>query len=167
MGRPCSSGRGRLEITSRGRPFAVLAPRRGIEREQPLIDIGIDEEISRAVASEKHPELVVDGAFRFDRFSKRPDSGIANSLFSHLTPDDTRVCLGNLRSFAPDCKFFATFRPSDGRSNPRRSFAHVDMRYTVHEMARFGAEAGCGAEYVGEWGHPTGQHMMRYCGQTA
>lgn len=134
----------------------------GIEREQKLIDAGLADEVPADVVAEKRPELVVDGVFQFDRFSKRPHVGIANSLFSHINERDIRLCLGNLRDFAPGCVFYATFRLTDGRANPLRSTAHADFRYSPEQMAAMGAATGWASEYVGEWGHPTGQHMMRF-----
>jgi hypothetical protein len=154
----CGSLRaGRLFI-----PYLDAGNYLGIEREQELVNAGLAEEVPPEVVAEKRPEIVVDGAFRFDLFSKRPDLGIANSLFSHVNEDDIRLCLRNLRSFAPNCVFYATFRPSDGRSNPSRSTAHADFRYSPEQMAAMGEATGWGSDYVGEWGHPTGQHMMRF-----
>ena len=134
----------------------------GIEREQALIDAALAHELAPDVAAAKKPELLVDSRFAFASFSKQPDFGIANSLFSHLSREDIELCLGNLREHSPQCDFYATFRPDDGGTNPKRSSAHADFRYNPEQMAEMGSATGWATEYIGGWGHPTGQHMMRY-----
>ena len=66
----------------------------GIEKERLLVERGIELELPPDVYEQKRPELLVSSAFEFDRFSKSPEFGIANSLFTHLTPDVIETCLG-------------------------------------------------------------------------
>ena len=58
----------------------------------------------------KRPEFVVSDAFGFEQFSKQPDFALAQSLCTHLSEGDIKMCLGKLRAFTkPGAQFLATF----------------------------------------------------------
>jgi hypothetical protein len=150
-------------------PFLHAGHYLGIEKEAELVRLGLDDELDPDVRREKQPVIVVSDAFDFERLvaeagGRRPDVGIAQSLFSHLPPSLIRLCLGNLRAvMAPGGVFWATFfetdRPVEHDDVPHD---HGDFHYTRAEMAAYGEETGWSAEYVGDWGHPRGQHMIAY-----
>ena len=73
-------------------------------------------------------------------------------------------CLRRLRPcMAPGGHLWATFLECEQpRENPAVSHDHDRFEYTRAQMAGFGAETGWGMEYVGDWGHPRGQVMVRY-----
>jgi len=48
------------------------------------------------------------------------------------------------------------------RANPPRSHDHGRFEYTRVQMIDFGDQTGWRTEYVGDWGHPRGQVMVRY-----
>ena len=136
----------------------------GIDKQEVLIREGRAKEIGEALWAEKKPEVLIDDAFEFSRFSKRPDFAVANSLFSHLSASDIKRCLRNLAAHAgPGCKFFATYILSDVTlihlhgSHSSRSF-----RYTPEKMLSMGRDAGWLAEYIGDWKHPRKQVMVLY-----
>jgi len=136
----------------------------GIDKQEVLIREGRAKEIGEALWAEKKPEVLIDDAFEFSRFSKHPDFAVANSLFSHLSASDIKRCLKNLAGHAgPGCKFFATYIPSDiplihlHSSHSSRSF-----RYTPEKMLSMGRDAGWHAEYIGDWNHPRKQVMVLY-----
>lgn len=136
----------------------------GIDKQEVLIREGRAKEIGEALWAEKKPEVLIDDAFEFSRFSKRPDFAVANSLFSHLSASDIKRCLKNLAAHAgPGCKFFATYIQSDiplihlHSSHSSRSF-----RYTPEKMLSMGRDAGWHAEYIGDWNHPRKQVMVLY-----
>jgi hypothetical protein len=134
----------------------------GIEKEQVLIQRGLSKELPAEVRVEKCPELVVSDAFEFDRFSKRPDFSLAQSLFTHLNAADVERCLVNLRAHvAPQHEFYATFAPgastAAGRSHARGSFY-----YSPDELAAIGERNGWQCNYIGDWGHPRKQVMMQF-----
>lgn len=111
----------------------------------------------------KRPELVVSATFEFHRFSRKAQLSIAQSLFTHLTPGDIRLCLGNLRiAVDPGHRFFASFLEGDSSSNPGRSLSQAGFWYSRAELEHFGERTGWTPRYLGEWGHPRGQMMMRY-----
>jgi hypothetical protein len=146
-------------------PFLDPGHYLGIEQEQLLVDAGLAQEMPAGLRDEKQPEFVISSEFEFDRLSKRPDYALAQSLFTHLTPERIEHCLGNLRSFAGEqpCRLYATFLEAEApaqnpsASNPREAFL-----YTRAEMKQFGGQTNWAAHYVGEWGHPRGQQMMVY-----
>lgn len=134
----------------------------GIEREAQLVEVGIESELGRDDHDVKQPEFVISGAFEFERFSKRPDYGLALSVFTHLTLDDIALCLRKLRPVVgPEFRLFASFfevereARNTGGSHPHRGFA-----YTQNQMRGTAADAGWDLHYIGEWGHPRGQRML-------
>ena len=127
-------------------------------------DLGLAQELDPGIQASKAPELVVSDSFEFERFSRRPDYALAQSLFSHLPPDDIVDCLRKLRAFSPGCRLFATFFLADNpRKNPRARHDHLTFRYTREELAGFAATSGWRFCYIGEWGHPRGQVMTEFC----
>jgi hypothetical protein len=112
---------------------------------------------------EKKPEFVVSDSFEFYKFSRKPQFSIAQSLLTHLNPGDIRLCIRNLREFVEqDHVLFATFFEGRSSSNPNSSHSHEVFRYSSNEMATFGEQAPWKATYIGDWGHPRNQMMMKY-----
>ncbi len=135
----------------------------GIDKEDKLIQLGIEKELGWPLNNEKKPEFVVSPAFEFRKFSKRPQFAIAQSLFTHLNPADIRLCLSNLREFVEERHvFFATFLNGDSTQNQSTSHSRVNFYYSPEEMGSFGREAGWEATYTGNWNHPRSQVMMKY-----
>lgn len=136
----------------------------GLDIADELIRHGRDVELGPALNYLKKPELIVSDAFQFDRFSRRPDYAIAQSLFTHLTPEDVGLCLQQLRRVAtPTLQFFASFHEAPvATSNPSTSDPHTRFAYTAGEMEQMGEAAGWRIEYLGEWNHPRGQKMLRF-----
>lgn len=135
----------------------------GIDKHGELIEAGVSREIPVEVVAAKRPELLVSESFEFGRFSKKPDFCLAQSLFSHVSPGDIKLCLTNLAADAAvGCRFFATFFetpvpiPQIARSHSNRRFS-----YTRGQMAGFGTHTGWRPNYIGDWGHPT-QRMMEF-----
>lgn len=135
----------------------------GIDKERKLIELGIEQELKQGTYKEKKPEFVVSDRFEFQKFSKKPDFSIAQSLFTHLKEEDIGLCLQNLRRFVERGHvFFATFNEGVSSNNPEISHSHAVFRYSRDEMIRFGEQAGWKATYIGHWQHPRNQMMMKY-----
>jgi len=135
----------------------------GIDKSEELVRSGLEEEVGEQLVAERAPEIVISDRFEFSRLSKRPDFALAQSLFTHLTVSDIRRCLSNLRRFADDCRFYATFfEVAEPVENEHRSHSRLMFYYTAEEMARMGAEAGWEAQYIGDWNHPRDQKMILY-----
>lgn len=136
----------------------------GIDKEPELIARGLAAELSPALAASKRPELLVDGDFSFERFSKRPDFALAQSLFTHLPMADIARCLTKLRASAPaGCRFFATYFPSEHElDNSTEAHDHLLWFYTPQQMREVGRASGWEMTWIGDWSHPRGQAMVEY-----
>lgn len=136
----------------------------GIEKEEELIKAGVEKELGRELADKKKPEFVISSSFEFEKFSRRPDYGIAQSLFTHLPPAIIETCFAKLRTFMqPDGRFYATYFESDSpASNPEEPHDHGFFVYTRRQMEEFGEKHGWKAEYIGKWNHPRDQVIVCY-----
>lgn len=156
----CGSLRGGVHFIRHLDPEGYL----GIDKHVELIIYGVAQELGLPAFAAKRPQFVISSAFEFDKFTKPCSFAIAQSLFTHLVSDDIRTCLSRLRAVAsPDCQFFATFFETDARTaNASVSHSHDRFAYTRQEMEPFGTATGWAPDYVGDWGHPREQRMMRY-----
>jgi hypothetical protein len=137
----------------------------GIEKEQELIDLGVEHELGDDMLRDRRPELVASDSFEFEQFSKPPTFALAQSLFTHLTPAHVDLCLAKLRAFVPGtCRFFATFfeRGPSAPVNPRADHDHSVFSYTRDEMRDFGDAHDWRFRYIGDWRHPRSQVMVEY-----
>jgi hypothetical protein len=135
----------------------------GLDKEAELVEKGINEELGREMFEEKCPEFVISDSFEFERFSRKPDFGIAQSLFSHLSDRDARLCLSKLRQFVNDGhRLFVTFFEGDSSQNPTASHSHARFMYSREEMEAMGRECGWRPDYLGDWKHPRNQMMIRF-----
>lgn len=135
----------------------------GIDKERQLIELGIAKELGKTIYAEKKPEFIVSSSFEFNKFSKKPQFSIAQSLFTHLSGRDIRLCLRNLSQFVdPNHVLFATFHEGNSSGNPMTSHSHARFEYSKMEMASFAEGTGLKATYIGKWNHPRNQVMMKY-----
>ena len=156
-----------------GRLFiAYLDPEHylGIDHHTWLIKAGLKHEVPKRLREEKRPQFVTSDRFEFHKFGKRPNYGIAQSLFSHLTKDDILLCLANLRAeMQAGGRFYATFVPKgflpEDYVNPKHSEDRQAFHYDVEEILGIGREAGWQPRYIGDWGHPRGQQMLEFLAQ--
>lgn len=140
-----------------GRYFAV-------DKEESLITLGIQKELGEDVWNHKNPIIFVSEDFPFQRFPQKAKVAWCHSLFTHLTPELIEMCLHQLRgSIDQEGVFYATFFESDELvRNPRRSHDHKNFFYTRSDMEQLGKNCGWRSEYIGEWGHPRNQVIIRY-----
>lgn len=136
----------------------------GIDSQRELIEAGLRHELDTRTAGAKRPEFLVDRHFAFERFSKRPDYAIAQSLFTHLTAESIGLCLRSLRRVAPDhLRLYATFAEArTPGSNPAKDHPHEMFAYTREQMEHLGEEHGWRTAYLGDWRHPRGQKMLEF-----
>lgn len=137
----------------------------GMDKEQELIDLGVEHELGDDVSRARRPELVASDSFEFERFTKRPTFALAQSLFTHLTWEHVDLCLAKLHAFVPErCRFFATFleRGPSAPANPRTDHDHSLFSYTRDEMRAFADAHDWRFRYIGDWRHPRGQVIVEY-----
>ena len=155
----CGSLRGGVHFV----PFLDAGNYLGIDKERRLIRRGLRKELPGGVRRVKRPEFVVSRSFQFEHLSKKPDFALAHSLFTHLPTPLIIDCLTKLRSFAPQCRLFATFFESANTVTYAVTPCDtLEFRYTREEMAHFAREAGWEFHYIGPWGHPRGQVMTEF-----
>ncbi|MBA2678145.1 MAG: hypothetical protein H0U76_07115 [Ktedonobacteraceae bacterium] len=136
----------------------------GIEKEEKLIQAGIEKELGKEIYGLKKPCLIVSSAFEFDKFDARPDYALAQSLFTHLPPAYIETCFKNLRHcIHDDGVFYATFWEVEVEvANPSKPNDRGFFGYTRQQMENFGISNGWKAEYIGDWNHPRGQKIVRF-----
>lgn len=136
----------------------------GLDKEIDLIILGVACELGVEEFKNKRPKFVVSDKFDFSGFPVKPDFAIAQSLFTHLTLNDISLCLARLREFAGrEVRLFATFfAVNEPVENPKVSDAIECFFYTVDEMKETAERSGWKTSYVGDWGHPRGQHLLRF-----
>lgn len=135
----------------------------GLDIAPDLIEHGKTHELGPVLTALKQPEFVISASFEFERFSKRPDFAIAQSLFTHLVPADIALCLRNLRQVASrHTIFFATFFEGSSSENAASSHPHAAFRYSRQEFAALASETGWSLTYLGSWNHPRQQMMLQF-----
>lgn len=156
----CGSLRGGVHLI----PYLDPGHYLGIEKEALLVELGVKEELGEDVAARQRPEFVISADFEFDRFSATPDFALAQSLFSHLPPDAIGRCLANLRPvIAEDGVFFATFNEVDAPvPNPEVPHDWGHFQYVRSDIEALGPPHGWEVTYLGDWGHPRDQKMLRF-----
>lgn len=127
----------------------------GIDISAEAVRRGIVEELGMPRFQERRPEFVISDQYDFGIFSQRPAMALANSVFTHVGPNDIRTCLSKLQG---PVTLFATFNEGD-EPIPHRYVGHYLggnelITYTQDEMHAFGREHGFRTEYLGNWGHP-------------
>ena len=155
----CGSLRGGIHFIRYLNPGNYL----GIEREIAAIIAGVARELGLDDYFAKRPELVVNAEFDFSTFSKKPDFVLAQSLFSHLSGADICRCLMNLRAFVLDTTqvYFTFFERASEVQNPKVSHSQLCFFYTRQELEIAASLCGWSPTYIGDWGHPRGQVMMK------
>jgi hypothetical protein len=143
-----------------GRLFIVyLRPGQyfGVEPERWLVEEGIQQELGRQILALKRPTFSYDSDFTLTTFGRQFDFLLAQSVFSHSTPQQIRRCLGEARAvMTPTAVFIATFYR--GReSYTGQEWVYPDIvRYTAGDMSALAREQGLVCQTL-DWTHPTGQ----------
>lgn len=136
----------------------------GIEKEKKLLQAGIEQELGRGLYQEKRPQFVISKKFEFEKFGIAPDYAWAQSLFTHLPASAITVCFAKLRNvIKPNGVFYSTFFETEADIvNPSAPHDHKYFAYTRPQIESFGTENQWQPEYIGDWGHPRGQIIVRY-----
>jgi hypothetical protein len=136
----------------------------GIDKEQILIDQGIENELKDNLIQNKQPMFVVSNNFEFTKFNKIPNYAIAQSLFTHLPSNLINLCFKELsQHFDKNGVLFATYFISNKKiKNSKKAHDHGTFLYTIDEVKDFGELNGWNAEYIGDWNHPRNQKIVKY-----
>ncbi len=154
----------------------------GQDISEELIAAGYEKELNdRQRQKQPRNQLVANDSFDFSFVLPRKiDVAIAQSVFSHLPLNHIRRCLALL---APVMQqggvFFATYWncPADhditkplthnNAASPADSITTYDAQdsyhYRTQDFEWCVRDLPWDIEAIGEWGHPRGQHMLRFC----
>lgn len=135
----------------------------GIDKEIDLIIHGVSEELGITSFVKKRPVFVISGDFEFCKFNCCQDYAIAQSLLTHLTAEDIYRCFKELRkTIAVNGKFYATFFEVQSPIENFKNSDAIDCFFYTQEQIRMLAElAGWYMHYIGDWGHPRQQKMVK------
>lgn len=135
----------------------------GLEKEPDLIQAGLLEELDPAIAATRCPQFIVTANFDVTTLLQPVDYIWMHSLWTHLPLVAIEHCLTQLKSATHrGTVCYATFFESETpRDNERQAHDHETFYYTTEELTRCAAAAGWRLHYIGDWGHPRGQHMVR------
>jgi len=135
----------------------------GIDKEEYLIKKGIEKELNHNTLKLKEPNFIINEKFDFRSSSQTPDFSIAQSLFTHLNINDISICLDNLRKIVDrDHLFFVTFKEGSYLLNRSKSNSFSVFYYSFKKLRDLALKLGWRAEYIGEWGHPRNQKMIKF-----
>jgi SAM-dependent methyltransferase len=149
----CGSLRaGRLLI-----PYLLADRYHGIEPNAWLVDDAIEHQLGRDILRIKRPRFDANSEFRADVFGVEFDFIVAQSIFSHATPDLITRALTNLkRSLAPNGLIVCTFveAPTGDSASFAEGWVYPEcVRYTAPEVASLLERAGLAAKRI-PWFHP-------------
>jgi hypothetical protein len=154
---------GSLRLGIRLIPYLDRGNYLGIEKEERLVKMGIAKELDPALHASKTPELLISSKFEFEKFRKKPDFALAQSLFTHLREEDIGLCLRKLRQFVnPGARLFATYFVGGEPRSPGESNACHMFIYTREQAEGFGRAHGWKPNYIGGWEHPRNQMIVEY-----
>jgi len=125
-----------------------------------LIDLGIKHELTHEIYNLFNPVFDVNDEF-YSQISGF-DMAMSNSLFTHLNETDIKTCFHNLHKLAkPDSSFFFTFFEGCSSKNIHQdSHANKRWEYSFAQMQSLAAPY-FNLKYIGDWGHPGNQMMIR------
>lgn len=156
----CGSLRGGVHFI----PYLERGHYLGLDKEEALIQAGIEQELGENLFQEKQPQFVISKDFEVEKFERQPDYVLAQSLFTHLPKDLIIKCLSKVRQVSKkETLFFATFfERATPVKNPSAPHDHKAFFYTKEEMEKFGQQSGWNMRYIGDWNHPKQQSLVCY-----
>lgn len=123
---------GSLRLGSLLIPYLNEGKYHGLDNNYEILMAGVNQELVHG--KEKNPKFLVNDKFDFS-FCPQFDIAWANSLFSHLTLQDIRICFENLTKVAKlDSVFYFTYFYGDSKYNPQKSHARLDFNYHLKEI---------------------------------
>lgn len=153
-------GCGSLRAGIRFMPFLNTGNYLGIDISKEALRRGIEDEVGFDLIDEKRPEFVLSDAWEFNLFSKKPNYIIANSVFTHLRTENTKLCFESLQSYLQEApfQFFATFTQSLEEKPRQPPIDHYyggtgACTYSVEQFAALGEAQGWKHDFIGDWGH--------------
>ncbi len=146
----------------------------GLDADASIIEAGFTEELGPRGLLPKLPRgnVIVEAGFDASSFGVLFDFALSQSVFTHVSANDIRLCLIRLaRSVRPDSVFFATFfecPPDHAEEAPLThepggvtTFMNRDpFHYREKLVSDMCANLPWRMENLGFWRHPRGQKML-------
>jgi SAM-dependent methyltransferase len=145
----------------------------GVDANHSVMQAGYDVELT----DQQRAKLPIENLRANDRFfvdfGVPFDFAIAHSVFTHVSLNHIRLCLYRLNSvMAPGGSFYATFFeekpdvPLDASritKDGKGFFTEKNVFWYYRADMRWAATWGDWRhEYIGDWGHPVGQRMVKF-----
>lgn len=151
--------------------YLLLGNYYGIDANQSVMQAGYDLELNDAQRA-KLPLSNLRATDRFGvDFGVEFDMAIAQSVFTHVSLNNVRLCLYRVaKVMKPGGVFFVTFNeqsrdfPVDGVVQTKRpKYVERNPYWYYRGDIRWAAKfAPWEYRYVGKWGHPGGQRMIKF-----
>ena len=149
----------------------------GIDKRGDTLERARDVELPRYGLQDKHPNLLVNGAFEFTKLGQTFDYAIAQSVFTHLPANNIVRCLVEMaKVLNPGGRFYATiYENPHGKKflgeiqQSERVVSYPDRdkyHYDLETLAAVTEGTGLKMSYAGEWGHPDNQKMVFFTPET-
>lgn len=163
--RLCDVGCGSLRAGRMLIPYLRPGRYYGVEPERWLVEEGLENELGRSIVEAKHPSFRFVTDFSVQGFGVEFDYVVAQSVFSHTSPDLLRLSLENIAaSLGPSGKLLATWNQAGrgkgelkvgpaGRVLPNGWVYKGVHTYSWQELQRFLLESGLVGRRI-KWPHP-------------
>lgn len=145
----------------------------GVDQEQSLLTAG-RMELGEELWQKHQPTLMPMDDFRVGELGQQFDFAVAQSVWSHISLNLIMRCAYNVdKVLVPGGVFFATiFVNPFGRQHTdsiqrvggtfQTNYDRDPFHYAVDTMAWVAEGTSLEFEYIGEWGHPREQQMLKF-----
>ncbi len=135
----------------------------GLEKERELVEAGLARELDPTIRESQRPQFLINAEFDVTGIGQPLDYIWIHSLLTHLPLLEIERCLQHLRVVVQQTTVcYATyFETSTVHNNQVQAHDHESFFYTREELGRCAFEAGWVTDFIGDWGHPRGQQMLK------
>lgn len=150
----------------RGGRFSIMYLRPGkyygVEPEEWAVKDGLEVHFGEELTARKMPVFLHDSNFAFTKFERKFDFLMANSIFTHASEGQIRLCLTEAaKVMVPETVFLATFFESlDGTDYLGDEWLYPDIvRFRKSTITKFAHGAGLECQHF-DWAHPFNQKWV-------
>lgn len=126
----------------------------GVEPEEWLIEDGINHELGQEIIKMKRPRFTHNSDFDFSVFNQNFDFIVAQSIFTHTSIDQMKICLDNVKKVLNnDGKFFLTYKKGPEDYLGKKWYYPYCVKYTPSTMDQIITSHGFRYKEL-DWKHP-------------
>lgn len=144
--------------------LAYLLPKHycGIEPNEWLVKEGIENEIGNDMVQIKEPVFVYDDNFALSAFDRNFDFIMAQSIFSHASVSQIKLCLGEAKKVLTESGIFAASYVQGKENYEGEDWVYPGLvTYTPEYMESLAVEQGLVCKHL-KWNHPNRQTWVAY-----